>query len=425
MTLPSHEINVIAARQRIPGWKEYTISTDLLQPADEFSLAVQFTREAWDLLPPDQIVSVFVDSTKILTGFVDERSKTSDPGSGTGIELRGRDKSGRLVDESAPLFRFGGLKIKELAEKIVGIGVDADPLFERVTLVNTRNRSLLRDTRARQARAIREPLVSVASQAFRFAAAPLGFASGFGAQIPRTVERPAVIDPGIFQGRAAPKKVAPGTTRWAVLEKFIREARLIAWSTGDGRELFVGLPNYEQEAQYYFFEAATDSDNRDQTNAKITVRHTVADRYSKITAVGAARGTRSNYGSNVTKNRGVVRNNPDDPDGVGIAFLRRKALVITDDSIKNPRDALERAEREMLERDANALEVFVDVPGHSQVYAGETPTVYAVDTIARVEDEDTGLLGDMYVTSVEFTRSRGGGTRSTLRLVPRGTLLQT
>ncbi|HEU02899.1 hypothetical protein LCGC14_0605580 [marine sediment metagenome] len=424
MTLPSHEINVIAARQRIPGWKEYTISTDLLQPADEFSMSVQFTRAAWDLLPPDQIVSVFVDSTKILTGFVDERFKTSDPGGGTGIELRGRDKSGRLVDESAPLFRFGGLKIKELAEKIVGIGVDADPLFERVTLVNTRNRSLLRDVRARQARTVREP-VNPAAQAFRFAANIPRFAVGLRAAPARTVAVPPIIDPGIFQGRAAPKKVTPGSSRWAVLEKFIREARLIAWSTGDGRELFVGLPNYEQEAQYYFFEAATDSDNRDQTNAKITVRHTVADRYSKITAVGAARGTRSNYGSNVTKNRGVVLDNPDDPDGVGFSFLRRKALVITDDSIKNPRDALERAEREMLERDANALEVIVDVPGHSQVYAGETPTVYAVDTIARVEDEDTGLLGDMYVTSVEFTRSRGGGTRSTLRLVPRGTLLQT
>ncbi len=416
---------MIAARRRVPGWKEYSISVDLLETADRFSMQVQFTRDAWDLLPPDQDVAVFIDSTRILTGFVDDRNKTSDPGSGTNIDLQGRDKTGRLVDESAPLFRFGGLRIKELAEKIVGIGVDSDPLFERVVLVNTRNRSLLRDTRARQARSIREPLVSAASQAFRFAAAPLGFASGFGAQVPRTVERPAVIDPGIFQGRAAPKKVTPGSSRWAVLEKFIREARLIAWSTADGRELFVGLPNYEQEAQYYFFEAATDSDNRDQTNAKITVKHTTADRYSKITAVGASKGTRSNYGSNVTKNRGVARNNSDTADGTGIAFLRRKALIITDDSIKNPRDALERAEREMLERDANALEVIVEVPGHSQLYAGETPTVYAVDTIARVEDEDTGLRGDMYVTSVEFTRSRDAGTRTTLRLVPRGTLLQT
>ncbi len=424
MSLPSHEISVIAARRRVPGWKEYTISVDLLETADQFSMTVQFTRDAWDLLPPDQDVAVFIDSTRILTGFVDDRNKTSDPGSGTNIELQGRDKTGRLIDESAPLFRFGGLRIKELAEKIIGIGIDSDPLFERVTLVNTRNRSLLRDVRARQARTVREP-ADPASQAFRFAANIPRFAVGLRAARPRTVAVPPLIDPGIFQGRAAPKKVSPGSSRWAVLEKFIREARLIAWSTADGRELFVGLPNYEQEAQYYFFEAATDSDNRDQTNAKITVKHTVADRYSKITAVGASKGTRSNYGSNVTKNRGVARNNPDTPDGTGIAFLRRKALIITDDSIKNPRDALERAEREMLERDANALEVIVDVPGHSQLYAGETPTVYAVDTIARVEDEDTGLRGDMYVTAVEFTRSRDAGTRTTLRLVPRGTLLQT
>lgn len=424
MTLPSHEINVIAARQRVPGWKEYTISVDLLQPADNFNMQVQFRRAAWDLLPPDQLISVFVDSTKILTGFVDDRRKVSEVGAGTMIELTGRDKAGRLVDESAPLFSFGGLRVKELAERIVGIGVDDDPLFERVTLVNTRNRSLLRDVRARQARTIREPVDPI-SQAFRFAANVPRFAVGLRAAGPRTVEVPPLIDPGIFQGRAAPKKVTPGSSRWAVLEKFIREARLIAWSTADGTELFVGLPNYEQQAQYYFFEAATDSDNRDQTNAKITVKQSVADRYSKITAVGSARGTGTSYGRNVTKNRGTVFDNPDDPDGVGIAFLRRKALLITDDSIKEPRDALERAEREMLERDAGGLEVTVDVPGHSQVYAGETPTVYAVDTIARVEDGDTGLVLDMYVTNVEFTRSREGGTRSTLRLVPRGTLLQT
>ena len=66
----------------------------------------------------------------------------------------------------------------------------------------------------------------------------------------------------------------------------------MAWSTADGRELFIGLPNYEQEPQYYFFEAATNSDNRDSTNCRISVRESIAERYSKITAVGASKGSR-------------------------------------------------------------------------------------------------------------------------------------
>ncbi len=456
--IKAHEVTVVAGRSRIPGWKNYAISVDMLQPADGFTMQVQFTPESWALLPTDQEVHVFVDNTRILAGFVDIRKKTPGRGEGTMIEITGRDKTGRLIDESAPLFKYGGLRLKELAEKIVGITDDDDPLFERVVLVNTRNRSLLRNTAARQARAAREPLVNAALGTFSAVARPLGLFVPLAAQIstardPRgnrarrrlvsasaavlgvgpaavgftteRVERPAKIDPGIFQGKGAPKKVKPGDTRWAVLEEFLKEARLIAWSTGDGRELFVGLPNYEQDPQWYFFEAATGSDNRDQTNCEIEIVDSIADRYSKITAVGASKGSRANYGSNVTKNRASVFDNPDNrTDGTGLSFRRRKSLIISDDSIRSSRDALERAEREQLERDAGGLEVVVTAPGHSQLFAGEEPAIFAVDTIGTINDEDTQIRGDFLVTSCEYTQSRQEGTRTLMRMVPRGTLLQ-
>ena len=52
-----------------------------------------------------------------------------------------------------------------------------------------------------------------------------------------------------------------------------------------GRELFVGLPNYDQENQWFFFEAPTEGDNRDQTNCEIRVALNTAEMYSEITAV--------------------------------------------------------------------------------------------------------------------------------------------
>lgn len=455
--IKSHEVSVVVGRVRLPGWKDYSISVDMLQPADGFSMAVQFTPERWRLLHTDARVDVFIDSTRILAGFVDIRKKKSGRGEGTMIQITGRDKTGRLVDESAPLFRYGGLRLKSLAEKIVGITDDDDPIFERVVLVNTRNRSLLRNSRARQARAVREPLQNAALGLFASAARPLGLFAPAAvlastARDPRAnqartrlisasaavlgvlpaaagalerVERPPKIEPGIFNGRSAPKKVQPGDTRWAVLEEFLREARLIAWSTGDGKDLFVGLPNYEQEPQWFFFEAGSQSDNRDGTNCTIEVVESVADRYSKITCVGAAKATRSNYGKNVTKNRATVFDNPDNTrDGTGLAFTRRKALLITDDSIRNPRDALERAEREQLERDAGGLEIVVDAPGHSQLFSGEEPAIFAVDTIATINDEDTQIRGEFLVTSCDFTQSRQEGTRTRMRMVPKGTLLQ-
>lgn len=457
--IKSHEVSVVVGRVRLPGWKNYSISVDMLQPADGFSMAVQFTPERWALLRTDARVDVFIDSTRILAGFVDIRKKRSARGEGTMIEITGRDKTGRLVDESAPLFRYGGLRIKSLAEKIVGITDDDDPIFERVVLVNTRNRTLLRNVRARQAREVKEPLQNAALGLFASAARPLGLfvpaavlaatardprgnqartrlisasaavlgvgPAAAGITTTQRVERPPKIEPGIFEGRSAPKKVQPGDTRWAVLEEFLREARLIAWSTGDGKDLFVGLPNYEQEPQWFFFEAASGSDTRDNTNCSIEVVESVADRYSKITCVGAAKGTRSNYGKNVTKNRATVFDNPDNTlDGTGLAFSRRKALIITDDSIRNPRDALERAEREQLERDAGGLEIVVDAPGHSQLFSGEEPAIFAVDTIATINDEDTQIRGEFLVTSCDFTQSVQEGTRTRMRMVPKGTLLQ-
>ena len=444
MSVFTHEISVVVALDpirltdtiklpigrargvRIPGWKSYSVTVDMLTPADAFDLEVQFTREAWDLLRPDAEIGVYIDETRILTGYVGTREKTSG-GSGTLIRITGRDKTGRLVDESAPLFRYGGLGIRELAEKICGIGT-TNALFKRVVLVNARNRLLMRGRRVVTAPVNREPTSGATEDDYRqldgviVEAIPSTVANP---QPARRIRKRAVIDPGIFQGRATKKKVNPGQTRWSVLEEFLREARLLAWSTGDGEELFIGLPNYDQEAQYEFRESASESAERDVSNCRITVTENVEEMYSEYVAVGASRGSSASYGANVIRNRDSVYDNPENTvDGTGINFRRPKRLLITDDGIKNKRDALERAEREQLEREASHFEVLVEASGHSQEYRGTlAPVIYVPDTMAKVRDGDTGLNGDYLITSCTYTRSRESGTRTSLRLVPRGTLL--
>lgn len=409
MSVFPSEVTIIAGGKKIPGWKSYDISCDVLQPADSFDLGVQFSRDAWDLLVPDVEVAIYIDSVRIITGFIGTREKTSS-GGGTILRVSGRDKTGRLVDESAPLLKYGGLHIKDLAEKICGIGT-ANSIFDRVVLVNTRNRSLLRNRRAAKAKAFREPVT--ASGNFR---SPAGVRVG-------SVQKKPVIVPGIFSGRSSPKRVNPGQSRWSVLEEFLREARLIAWSSADGKELFVGLPNYDQEAQYLFYEAAGNSENRDQTNSSISVSENIEEMYSVIVALGASRGSGSSYGKHTIKNRAAVYDNPSNRnDGTGALFTRRKALIITDDGIRTQRQALERAEREQLERASSHLEIQVDAAGHSQLYKGEIPAVFTVDTMAKVIDEDTGVKGDFYITACNYSRDIGG-TRTSVTLVPKGTLL--
>ncbi len=429
MTIPTHEVSVNITGKKIAGWKSYTIESDILQPADSFDLSLKFSTQAWDLCRTDAPIAVFIDQVRILSGFIGSRKKVPGEG-GTELQIAGRDQSGRLVDESSSLFSYGGLGIKELAERIVGIG-QADSMFTKVTLVNTRNRNLLRKTTARQAKVVREP-VPPGTDLYRKGKGPL--ITFFGDVVTTTaagrtivtgtIARPPKITPGIFKGRSVKKKVTPGQSRWAVLEEFLKEARLLAWSTGDGRELFIGIPNFEQQPQYAFYEASADSASRSRTNASITVEENVEELYSMYTVVGASRGGSANYGKDVTKNRAVIYDNPlNETDGTGARFLRRKALLITDDGIKNQRDALERAEREQQEREINFSVITVNVPGHSQLYAGETSAIYAVDTMARVWDEDTRTKGKYFVTRCTYTGSVAG-TTTELSLVPEGTLLQ-
>lgn len=446
----AHEIRVVAAGKEVVGWQDYDINVDMLQPADSFSIPVRFTREAWDLLRPDQAVAVYVDDTRILSGFIDSRRKTSSRDGGTVIQIEGRDKTGRLVDESASLFSYGGLKIKELAEELCG------DLFERVTLVNAPNRFLTRGPgeKARSGpepsealgdlieggiaaargdlgklKAIEAKYVRLRQQQWVTAARVTserlvrGFQQAFGASRPPPKPRVPKVLPPIIGGPNRPKRVPAGRTRWAVLEEFLQEARLLAWSTADGRELFIGIPHDTQEPQYYFLEVAADSARAGESNCSIEVMDTIADRYSSVTVLGANTGTAANYGENVTKNYAVARDNPDTDGGEGIDFLRPKRLVVQDDGIKGPADALERADREMLMRDQGGHEVIVRAPGHSQLYGGTEPTLYAIDTIARVDDESTGILGDYRVVSVRYAESLSGGTTTELRLVPRETVL--
>jgi prophage tail gpP-like protein len=417
MTVNAHKVSVIAQGKLVPGWKSYNISTDILQPADAFSLEVQFTQEAWQLLRTDEEVSIFIDNARILTGYIGTREKV--PGdSGTMLRISGRDKVGRLVDESSELFSYGGLHLKELAELICDIGTPV-ALFEKVTLVNDqRNLSLARSVKKRKPRFVREPW-NLKENKFRPLSAFQCTEHNPSGQL---FERPPIIEPGIFKGRARKKRVQVGQTRWAVLEEFIKEARLLAWSTADGKELFIGLPAYDQTPEYSFFEAAAESGNRTATNCSITVRQTVEEMYALYVACGAAKGKGVNYGPNVIKNQGRARDYFDTDDGTGNRFLRPKTLLISDDGVRSQRDATERAEREQLQREAAHLEIVVSCVGHSQIFAKDEPVVFAVDKMCKVHDEDTGTKGDFYITAVDYHAS-GSGTRTEIRLVPHGTLL--
>lgn len=381
-----HKVTIRAGRVAIENWTSYEITSDMLEAADGFSIAIgpadpigEEFGDLWAAVAPDTPVDVQLDDVTIMSGFIDDREGESSI-SGDTLVISGRDKAGRLVDESMDLISFTGLDLERLALKI------ASPWLERVVFSNAENRDLVRGKArgAKGGRSYREPDISPAARTYR--------------------------------------KVEPGETRWGVLEYFLREMELLAWPSGDGKSLIIARPNYDQEPTFRIFHARAGSPRAAEANClRMGVKHSVGERYSQITAMGSQVNA---AGDVIRPAKGVAMSGPG-LLGVGGDFRQRKTLIVTDDAVKNAQQAQVRAVREMAERDAGGHEIAVTVPGHDQQLEGaRRATLFACDSMVDVESEVFGIKGKYLITSVTFRRDESAGETTDLKLVPRGTRLQ-
>lgn len=371
---PQHNISVIVDGVQIRDWETYQIMTDMLTPADRFALRMPFKVEVWNLCRGDRPIKVLIDDVEVMNGFIDERLVPEDD---EAVEIIGRDRVGRLVDESAPSINYSGLTMFSLIEKL------AKPFFPKVSFSNARNRLVVRG-RGRKAKAGSEPLK-------------------------------------LFAQKKIGTRIEPGQTRWQVIETLCSQAGVLAWSSGDGTELIIGAPNYNQEPQFRFFMPQAGSKRIDQSTVLgMGVRERTADSYSRVIVVGSGTGTNANYGASVTSRYGEAKD-ANTPEGDGDRFSEPKRLVAMR-SVHSVAEANELAKREMARRNAHANGITVRCAAHGQVVAGAFTTIFAPDTIASVEDERTGTKGTYLITSCTY-RSGRRGEETTMELVPTGTLL--
>lgn len=379
MSDPQHSVVIQVGGRSIAKWTEYQVANDMLSASDDFSLSrIGFTVDEYNAIGLDSELKIYLDDTPILSGFVEEDDGESSR-EASALSLNGRDRVSRLVDEAAPLISFNGLGLVDLVKKM------ADPWLTNVVTSNATNRRLVGGSGAKMGAISREPAIDVRQHANR--------------------------------------KVQPGEKRWQVIDHFAKEAQVLVWAAANGTDLVVGKPNYDQAATFRFFHAMQGSKRASECNVeKFRVHRSVADRYSQITAVGTANGDDENYGDVITC-RGQTSDGPG-ADGVGGAFKFPKRLLVADDSIKSNKLAKIRAEREMAERNASGLVITVDVKGHGQQISGaRRPTLFAFDTVADVESEQYGIKGRFLLTSVNFSLSKQGGERTTITMVPKGTVL--
>lgn len=368
-----HVVSIIINGREIDGWSEYQIDSSLTEPADSFSLTRPFDWDAWQLCRRDARVRVTIDGICIINGFVDSRARAAKAGT---LTITGRDICGRLLDESAPRTRFGGLDMKQTIEQL------ASPWFRTITFTNARNRKVRR---------------------------------GKGHQVPSGSE--AIQLPP----RPKNQRIDPGKKRWEVISEMISAAGLICWSSADGLELFVGKPNHKQEPQYLFMVSSIDS-AEPSTVLDMRWEENNADRYAQIISLGTGANSDADYGEAVTTRKGsVVDNDSNSINGTGRDFLYPKQLRMVEQTIRDNDEASRFAAREQARRDFRRTVVTVEMPYHGQTLAGTRKTMFAPDTIARVVDEEIDEDELMMIYSCSYRSSRSAGETTTLMMVPKGT----
>jgi len=374
---PRHRVAVVCEEKQIGGWTEYQIDSNMIEPADAFSLRRPFDPESWNLLRRDSRVRISIDGAPVLDGFVDKRTKRAKDGT---IEISGRDRSGRLVQESAPRINYQGLELTEAVRRL------ADPWFSKVTISDARNRTLRMGKSRGRIPGGNDPIIVKRS------------ANGNG-------------------------KVQPGQMRWAVISELVSQAGLIAWSSADGRELFVGRPNQSQAPSFHILKAKATGGSR-STCLDLTQDEDNGDRYSLIACVGTGGGTDVDFGISVSSRRAIVLDNPDNlVDGTGRDFQYPKRLLLPEKQFDSNGDASRVAGREQLRRDFRRLTFSADMPYHGQWITPGAATLFAPNTVAMITDEDHDpiLELDGLIYSCSYRRSRTGGETTLLELVPTGT----
>lgn len=367
-----HNVAVLVDGFQVGQWSKYSISCSMLTPSDSFTLTRPWDSYAWAICRPDSEVVVCVDGVPVITGWIDDRELSGDDDSFT---ITGRDKIGRLIQESSPAFTFAGLSPMQLIGKI------AQPWFTVTVDNNERNRRIVRGKKGKIAQA-------------------------------GTVT--------VRRKRKTGSRVEPGQTKWTAIEEILKQTGEIAMSSGDGKELIVFAPNTAQEPQWNFFRPApyTRRKNAPGQVQEMRERWSVGDLYSRIDVVGSGVGSANSYGVAVNARSGVAKDFTATADGEGDKLQRAKKLLLNE-SVRSLDEAREFAEREMSRRAMNYLRLDVVAPLHGQrVAGGRDVTLFALDTIAACENEMTGTSGPFRVVELEFTTSRADGEITRLGLIP-------
>lgn len=119
MPTPKNTVTLMINGKTHGQWTNYDIVSDLLTPADDFSVTLGRPVDAVPTAVKEgDKVEVRVGGDTVLSGRIDRVHTTTEKGNKT-LTIQGRDDAGILLDCSAPLFNAQDMDLNQIIEKIV------------------------------------------------------------------------------------------------------------------------------------------------------------------------------------------------------------------------------------------------------------------------------------------------------------------
>jgi prophage tail gpP-like protein len=394
--LTDDAIQIIINGTSYQGWTELDIDSDLLNPADQFIVsgtipkASPTTEEVragapsngFDDFREGNFCDVYVGLDRQMAGVIDDVEMSGDRSSAR-LKISGRDKGAFLVDGEANHIKAANYTVKTLFQALIPSSWG----IRNIILSNEDNRSLL-----------------------------LG---------KRDKKKPKASTPSILQPISRKRtKIDPGQRIASIFDIHCQRLGITWWLTAQG-DLFIGKPNYNQEAAYHFESPASwengSSDKRYLVESW-RVKRSIRDRFSetKVVAQGWSEPAKV---WDITANPLTLATADShwhpghvatarDSDLVERGIVRKQ--IVSDGDAASQGEVQSRADSESSKRQIGGLVITLTVPDFRQ---GDR--LYAVDTIATVSIEEAGIDGKYYVTQRRFTENRGQ-RRTQLTLVQPG-----
>lgn len=401
----------------VRDWLSYEVESDMLTPADAFTLRVAPTKEYLDFFrEPGHACRVYHGDNLIMTGTI-EATPVNVGAHGPQIELTGRDLGGLLVDDAAPVLDLSNQTLRSILEKLIKThaadipGIITDNSANRYGLVGKRaNYSKVRAIRAQKAERGKAKEKKAAIQA----------AAREAQREARRRTTIALYEPYSLE-KSFKRNTQPGETIWSVMKRVTRAAGLGIWMTADGY-LCCSRPDYDQPPLGTLYVHSDKDGNTTDSNCLMTVSPDIGNRYSDYLCLGQGRANATSSGKDLADFNATAR----DPSR---AFwwdeVQRRRQRIHTRVIRNAgsKKQVTRYARTLMERNAiQGYNCTATVEGH-EVYP-DGP-LWAVDTVIDVDFQPKNIQAPHLIRRRRFTYDADGGDSTDLSPMPCGIWLAT